>query len=127
MKPFVVSVGNIAFGGRAKTPTVAQIARLLLEMGERPAILSRGYGRRLPDGTYQASIDIAPRYRDYFKIAGAGTNLTITIESVYEDSLSAALSASVNSTSFSNVNSTRLAKTALPSKSSAGSSDRATK
>jgi len=45
--PFVVSVGNIAFGGRGKTPTVAFIARLLLEMGERPAIVSRGYGRRL--------------------------------------------------------------------------------
>ncbi|MSO50723.1 MAG: tetraacyldisaccharide 4'-kinase, partial [Acidobacteria bacterium] len=44
--PFVISVGNIAFGGRGKTPTVAAIARLLLEMGERPAILSRGYGRR---------------------------------------------------------------------------------
>jgi len=42
----VISVGNIAFGGRGKTPTVAAIARLLLEMGERPAILSRGYGRR---------------------------------------------------------------------------------
>lgn len=45
--PFVVSVGNIAFGGRSKTPTVAHIARLLVEMGERPAVLSRGYGRRL--------------------------------------------------------------------------------
>ncbi|MEU4563630.1 lysyl oxidase family protein [Actinoplanes sp. NPDC023936] len=44
----------------------------------------------LPDGTYQASVDINQRYRDYFKIAGAGTNLTITIESVYEGALSAA-------------------------------------
>ena len=44
---FVVSVGNIAFGGRGKTPTVAHIARLLVEMGERPAVLSRGYGRRI--------------------------------------------------------------------------------
>jgi tetraacyldisaccharide 4'-kinase len=33
-------------GGRGKTPLVAYIARLLLEAGERPAILSRGYGRR---------------------------------------------------------------------------------
>jgi tetraacyldisaccharide 4'-kinase len=47
--PFVVSVGNIAFGGRGKSPTVACIARLLLEMGERPAILSRGYGRKIVD------------------------------------------------------------------------------
>jgi tetraacyldisaccharide 4'-kinase len=44
----VISVGNLAVGGRAKTPTVACLARLLLEMGERPAILTRGYARRLP-------------------------------------------------------------------------------
>jgi tetraacyldisaccharide 4'-kinase len=41
----VISVGNLAVGGRGKTPTVACIARLLLEAGERPAVLSRGYGR----------------------------------------------------------------------------------
>lgn len=45
--PFVVSVGNIAFGGRGKTPTVARVARTLQDMGERVAILSRGYGRRV--------------------------------------------------------------------------------
>ncbi len=33
-------------GGRGKTPVVAYVARLLVEAGERPAILSRGYGRR---------------------------------------------------------------------------------
>lgn len=44
----VISVGNLAVGGRGKTPTVAAIARLLLAMGERPAILSRGYARRQP-------------------------------------------------------------------------------
>ena len=38
-----VSVGNLAMGGRGKTPVVALLARLLLEAGERPAILSRGY------------------------------------------------------------------------------------
>jgi tetraacyldisaccharide 4'-kinase len=41
----VISVGNLAVGGRGKTPMVATIAGMLLEMGERPAILSRGYGR----------------------------------------------------------------------------------
>lgn len=41
----VISVGNIAVGGRGKTPIAATIAGMLLEMGERPAILSRGYGR----------------------------------------------------------------------------------
>lgn len=41
----VVSVGNLAMGGRGKTPLVAHLARMLLAAGERPAILSRGYGR----------------------------------------------------------------------------------
>ena len=42
----VISVGNLSMGGRGKTPLVAALARLLVEAGERPAILSRGYGRR---------------------------------------------------------------------------------
>lgn len=45
----VVSVGNLAMGGRGKTPVVGCVTRLLLDAGERPAILSRGYGRRSPD------------------------------------------------------------------------------
>ena len=47
----VISIGNIAAGGRGKTPLSAAVARLLLELGERPAILSRGYARtRIDDG-----------------------------------------------------------------------------
>jgi tetraacyldisaccharide 4'-kinase len=47
----VISIGNIAAGGRAKTPLAALVAARLRDMGERPAILSRGYARRLaPDG-----------------------------------------------------------------------------
>jgi tetraacyldisaccharide 4'-kinase len=42
----VISVGNLVVGGSGKTPVVAALARLLIEKGERPAILSRGYGRR---------------------------------------------------------------------------------
>ena len=42
----VISVGNLSVGGSGKTPVVAALARLLLAMGERPAILSRGYARR---------------------------------------------------------------------------------
>lgn len=45
----VISIGNIAVGGSGKTPTVASIARALLALGERPAILSRGYARRRAD------------------------------------------------------------------------------
>jgi tetraacyldisaccharide 4'-kinase len=52
----VVSVGNLTVGGSGKTPLVAEIARLLLEMGERPSILSRGYGRtRTVDGVVVVS------------------------------------------------------------------------
>ena len=42
----VISIGNIAVGGRAKTPLAALVASRLRDLGERPAILSRGYGRR---------------------------------------------------------------------------------
>lgn len=42
----VISVGNLVVGGSGKTPVVAALSRLLLDMGERPAILSRGYARR---------------------------------------------------------------------------------
>lgn len=45
----VVSVGNLSVGGTGKTPLVAWIAMRLIEAGERPAILSRGYGRSNPD------------------------------------------------------------------------------
>jgi tetraacyldisaccharide 4'-kinase len=64
----VVSVGNLRVGGSGKTPVVEYIARLLLDSGERPAILTRGYARRTPldgatvvsDGTrILASLDTA--------------------------------------------------------------------
>jgi tetraacyldisaccharide 4'-kinase len=42
----VISIGNLAVGGRAKTPLAGLVAARLRSMGERPAILSRGYGRR---------------------------------------------------------------------------------
>ncbi|MBI3047747.1 MAG: tetraacyldisaccharide 4'-kinase [Acidobacteria bacterium] len=52
----VISVGNLVVGGSGKTPLVATLARLLAAAGERPAILSRGYGRReRPDGVVVVS------------------------------------------------------------------------
>jgi len=42
----VISIGNLTVGGSGKTPAVAHLAQLLLEHGERPSILSRGYARR---------------------------------------------------------------------------------
>jgi tetraacyldisaccharide 4'-kinase len=42
----VVSVGNVTVGGTGKTPAVELAVRTLLELGHRPGVLSRGYGRR---------------------------------------------------------------------------------
>jgi tetraacyldisaccharide 4'-kinase len=41
----VISVGNLSMGGTGKTPVVAAIAQRLIDAGERPSILSRGYAR----------------------------------------------------------------------------------
>jgi tetraacyldisaccharide 4'-kinase len=41
----VISIGNLSVGGTGKTPLVALITQWLMDLGERPAILSRGYGR----------------------------------------------------------------------------------
>jgi tetraacyldisaccharide 4'-kinase len=41
----VISIGNLTVGGTGKTPAVEGAALTLLELGARPAIVSRGYGR----------------------------------------------------------------------------------
>jgi len=43
----VISVGNLSAGGSGKPPAVEYIAKLLVASGERPAILTRGYARRV--------------------------------------------------------------------------------
>ena len=40
----VFCVGNYHLGGAGKTPTVLALANILSELGERPVVLSRGYG-----------------------------------------------------------------------------------
>ena len=44
---FTISVGNLTTGGVGKTPLVKEIADYLVSVGEKPAILSRGYGAKL--------------------------------------------------------------------------------
>ena len=46
----VISVGNITLGGTGKTPAVIQIAGLLQRNRKRPAVISRGYGRKDSSG-----------------------------------------------------------------------------
>lgn len=71
----VISVGNLTAGGGGKTPLVMWLAETLAGQGLRPAILSRGYGRKGdgasivdPDGPWDISGDepsmIARRLRE---------------------------------------------------------------
>ena len=40
-----IAIGGLTLGGDGKTPTALALAETLLAMGERPAFLTRGYGR----------------------------------------------------------------------------------
>lgn len=44
----VVSVGNVTVGGTGKTPVTAWVARRLVSLGRKPAIVLRGYGADEP-------------------------------------------------------------------------------
>ncbi len=56
----VVSVGNMTVGGGGKTPFVLWLAGALRDRGIRPAILSRGYGRK---GSAPTVVDLRQSWR----------------------------------------------------------------
>lgn len=49
----VICIGNFTAGGGGKTPTAIAVAKLLAELGARPAFLTRGYG-----GTSEGPISV---------------------------------------------------------------------
>ena len=71
----LVGVGNLRVGGTGKTPHVAWLIEELLRQGQRPAILSRGYGRRTQGPRLAAPTDSAATVGDepwqYFQQFGA--------------------------------------------------------
>ena len=66
---FVVSVGNLTTGGVGKTPVVAEIAKYFVNQGEKPAIISRGYGGKLNNKTVHV---ISDGINLYYKADEAG-------------------------------------------------------
>src|ERR1700730_15918106 len=46
----VISVGNLTLGGSGKTPLAEVVARIVGELGGKPALPSRGHGRETGGG-----------------------------------------------------------------------------
>ncbi|WP_375418814.1 tetraacyldisaccharide 4'-kinase [uncultured Hymenobacter sp.] len=71
----LINVGNLRVGGTGKTPHVAWLVGELLRQGQRPAILSRGYGRRSRGPRLAGPADSAATVGDepwqYFEQFGA--------------------------------------------------------
>ena len=42
----IISIGNLTWGGSGKTPMVIEAAQFLISQNKKPAVLTRGYGRK---------------------------------------------------------------------------------
>ena len=78
----LVGVGNLRVGGTGKTPHVAWVVEELLRQGQRPAILSRGYGRQTKGPRLATPADSATTVGDepwqYFEqFAGLGVPVAV--------------------------------------------------
>ncbi|MGI4835767.1 MAG: tetraacyldisaccharide 4'-kinase [Janthinobacterium lividum] len=78
----LIGVGNLRVGGTGKTPHVAWLVEELLRQGERPAILSRGYGRRTQGPRLAGPADSAATVGDepwqyYGWFAGRGVAVAV--------------------------------------------------
>ncbi len=60
----LIGVGNLRVGGTGKTPHVAWLVEELRRQGQRPAILSRGYGRQTHGPRLAAATDSAATVGD---------------------------------------------------------------
>ena len=61
---YVISVGNMTTGGVGKTPVVSEIAKYLGNLGQRVAIVSRGYGGKLDNSKINMISDGTSVYFD---------------------------------------------------------------
>ena len=57
----VISIGNLAVGGSGKTPMAVWLAKMLVEKGVRPVVISRGYR-----GTLEDEVAVVSDGRDVF-------------------------------------------------------------
>jgi tetraacyldisaccharide 4'-kinase len=78
----LLNVGNLRVGGTGKTPHVAWLVEELLRQGQRPAILSRGYGRQTTGPRLATPADSAATVGDepwqYFQeFSGQGVSVAV--------------------------------------------------
>ncbi|MGI4742477.1 MAG: tetraacyldisaccharide 4'-kinase [Janthinobacterium lividum] len=78
----LLGVGNLRVGGTGKTPHVSWLVEELLRQGQRPAILSRGYGRQTTGPRLATAADSAATVGDepwqYFE-AFAAQNVPVAV------------------------------------------------